>query len=1107
MPATVILISLTMLAALLVTALATSAQGSVPDAPERPTGNAVFIGGVDLEWNDVPGADSYDVQLFRNGQWMDLPGDGVEIAFYGAGAIISELDPSSTYFFHVRARNVHGSSDWSGFNSMASTEQSTLGKRARPDNVAASGAPVINGTAQVRETLTVDTTDIVDENGLDRVKFRFQWISHDGSTDTDIAGATDSTYILVANDESKTIKVRVAFTDRGGYTETQTSAVTASVAARPNSVATGAPTITGTAQVGETLTADTSGIADTDGLSNVSYNYQWVRNDGTSDTDIASATNSTYTLAAADKGNAIKVRVSFTDDADNEESLTSAATASVAARLNSVATGAPTITGTAQVGQTLTADTSGIADADGMTNATFSYQWNANDGIADTDIAGATGSTYTLAATDEGNAIKVRVSFTDDADNDETLTSAATASVAARPNSVATGAPTITGTAQVGETLTADASRIADTDGLSNVSYSYQWVRNDGTSDTDIASATNSTYTLVAADEGKMIKVKVDFTDDQGNDESLTSTATATVSFAVQRQIVNSPATGKPAITGTVAVGETLTAITSGIMDSDGLSNAAYAYQWIRTSGGVDADIADSTGPTYTLISDDQGHTIKVRVTFTDDDGHAEILTSDATDLLLVTSQQESGQPTIRGKKKVGETLRARTSGIVDSEGVTHSGYTYQWIRTSGGVDVDIAMPRPLQYNTSPKYRLTLDDEGHTIKVRVNFWNYAQTLTSVATAEVTRDSNVLPGGSPVIMGTAEVGNRLTVDLSSITDGNGLDHHEHFRFQWIRTSAATDTNIPGATTCGYRVSSSDLGHTLKVLVRFTDDHYYPESLTSAATAVVAQGDQPPAIVSEAGGENLPANTCTTGEAAPGETVTGALRRQTDVDWFAIDLTRGNYYRLELKGASSNNGTLEDPAILGIAKQDGSYIGVHRANIGGQGRDVRTTWKPPSTRTYYLAVGSFRGSPGTYSLTVTQIGSGTDTIPSNRTTTAEVEVGGILLYVIQKPNDRDWIKVDLEAGKLYRIKLENRYTSGQVENQYPALFRVVDPNQVAIPDTTVLYEFGVSAHDQLRQHNVVLDLRAETDGYHYVKAGTTVRTRGLFAITVKEIRDDE
>ena len=128
--------------------------------------------------------------------------------------------------------------------------------------------------------------------------------------------------------------------------------------------------------------------------------------------------------------------------------LTSAA---VAPQPNSTATGQPTISGTAQVGETLTADVSGIADADGLTIVSYSYQWLSS---RDTEIQGAMDSTYTLVSADEGKTIKVRVSFTDDANNQETLTSEATAVVAARPNTPATGLPTITGTAQVDETLT-----------------------------------------------------------------------------------------------------------------------------------------------------------------------------------------------------------------------------------------------------------------------------------------------------------------------------------------------------------------------------------------------------------------------------------------------------------------------------------------------------------------------------------------------------------------------------------------------------------------------------------------------------------------------------
>ena len=98
----------------------------------------------------------------------------------------------------------------------------------------------------------------------------------------------------------------------------------------------------------------------------------------------------------------------------------------------SAAAGAPTISGTPQVGEELTASTSGIADADGLDNAGFAYQWIRTD----TDIQGATGSTYTAVDADEGKRLKVRISFTDDAGHEESLTSAATDAVAAAPESL-----------------------------------------------------------------------------------------------------------------------------------------------------------------------------------------------------------------------------------------------------------------------------------------------------------------------------------------------------------------------------------------------------------------------------------------------------------------------------------------------------------------------------------------------------------------------------------------------------------------------------------------------------------------------------------------------
>ncbi len=590
-------------------------------------------------------------------------------------------------------------------------------------NSPATGAPTISGTAQVGETLTADVSGIVDADGLTNVSYTYQWIANDGTTDTDIPGATSSTYTLSDDDVGKTIKLRVSFTDDANNSETLTSDATATVPTTDewwadmlvvdygtgaigaasadlfsnsggnaglqakwlwfysperklrlaftdnvpnvndltllvgdvalalqggdatftwedvdvdwedgqtltarivrdwtsavvalNSPATGLPTIIGTAQAGETLTADVSGVNDEDGLTSVSYSYQWIANDRTTDTDIQDATDSTYTLTDDDAGKTIKVRVSFTDDADHEETLTSAATAAVAAKPNTPAAGAPTITGTAQVGETLTADVSSIADSDGLTNVSYSYQWIARG----SDIDGATGSTYELTSSEQGQTIQVRVTFTDDADHEETLTSGATSAVAAKPNSPALGAPTIGGTPQVGETLTADTSGISDDDGLINVSYSYQWTAGGS----DIAGATGSTHTLTASEQGQTIQVRVTFTDDAENAETLTSGATSAVAAKP-----NSPATGAPTIGGTPQVGETLTADTSGISDDDGLTNVSYSYQW--TAGG--SDISGATGSSYTLKGVQKGQTIQVRVSFRDDADHEETQTSAAT--------------------------------------------------------------------------------------------------------------------------------------------------------------------------------------------------------------------------------------------------------------------------------------------------------------------------------------------------------------------------------------------------------------------------------------------------------------------------------------------
>ena len=660
--------------------------------------------------------------------------------------------------------------------------------------------------------MTAVTSGVSDIDALTNVSYAYQWLADDAA----IANADASTYRLTAAEHGKAIKVTVTFTDDAGNAESVTSEATGAVAARPNSPATGQPAITGTAQVGETLTASTSGISDVDGLTNATFSYQWLADDAA----IANAHASTYTLTAAEQGKAIKVTVSFTDDAGNAESVTSAATGAVAARPNSPATGQPAITGTAQVGETLTASTSGISDADGMTSTVFTYRWLADDA----GISRATGSSYTLADGEEGKAIKVRVSFTDDAGNAESVTSAATSAatgaVAARPNSPATGQPAIAGTAQVGETLTADTSGISERRRADqrNVQLSVAGRRRGHSERRRLDLHPHCRRT------GQGHQGHGELYRRCGPPESVTSAATGAVAARP-----NSPATGQPAIIGTAQVGETLTASTSGISDADGLTNATFSYQWLAD----DAAIANADASTYTLTAAEQGKAIKVTVSFTDDAGHQESVTSAATGAVAARpNSPATGQPAIIGTAQVGETLTASTSGISDADGLTNATFSYQWLADDAGISGV----------TSSSYTVTDGDEGKAIKVTVTFTDdegNAESLASAATGAVAARSNSPATGQPTISGTAQVGETLTADTSGISDADGLTNAT-FTYRWL----ADNTAINGADASTYTLTAAEEGKAIRVTVSFTDDAGNRESVTSAATGAVSAA--PPSL---------------------------------------------------------------------------------------------------------------------------------------------------------------------------------------------------------------------------------------------------------------------
>ena len=442
--------------------------------------------------------------------------------------------------------------------------------------------------------------------------------------------------------------------------------------------ASGRPDILGVTEAGERLTANRDAVTDPDGTtkandgeSGYAYAYQWIRvGTDASETDIADATGSTYSLTGSDVGTRIKVSVSFTDDADNPETVTSEAVGPVASARGScdprhIRDGDIDWCTELTVGTT-------TEEADmGETIAVYGYRGSSpRYGLLMNDIIQYNAKTYTVkrltlevgestrtltldlsgGRMPSGSTVQVgETIFTVDgalvtatgyrwnAPSDLVWVAGGVVVVSVGlENFSASGRPGIKGLARVGETLTATTSDIVDPDGKSRAeagergfAYSYQWARNDGNTKTDIAGATARTYTLTDADLGKKVSVSVVFRDDADDENDSINGPMFSHAFPMRFAGIGAhDPGGAPTITGATLVGDALTANLGTIADADGLPTTTfpdgYTFQWVRVDGTLETDIPGATSATYTLTDRDRGMRIKVMVSFTDGGGNAE---------------------------------------------------------------------------------------------------------------------------------------------------------------------------------------------------------------------------------------------------------------------------------------------------------------------------------------------------------------------------------------------------------------------------------------------------------------------------------------------------
>ncbi|MBF4621106.1 carboxypeptidase regulatory-like domain-containing protein [Clavibacter sp. VKM Ac-2542] len=501
---------------------------------------------------------------------------------------------------------------------------------------------------------------------------------------------------LVASAQAGMATSAIAADAPAGTAAVGTAAVTFTTAPQPS--------ITGTAQVGSTLFAVTGTWAPQPD----SFTFKWWSNG----VAISGATGSAYTLVAADLGKKITLTVTANKSGYTSLAKSSAATATVAAAPSPIAfttVPTPTITGTPKVGTPLTAATGTWAPVP----TTFAYRWF----VANVAVTGATASTYTPVAADVGKRITVTVTGSRSGYTTAAKTSAASAAVVAAPVTTPSTfttvpTPTISGTAQVGSTLTAAPGTWAPVP----TTFSYRWF----VANVAVSGATASTYAPVAADVGKKITVTVTGARSGYTSASKTSAASAAVVAAPAAKAF--AVASSPTITGTVAVGGVLTAATGSWSPAP-----AFTYQW---SAGSTA-ISGATGSAYTLGTADLGKTITVTIT-AKATGYITTTRTSAATVAVGKPAITSTQPVIVGDAKVGYPLR-----VVPGLWTPKPAFTYVWyandVRISG--------------STANEYTPTTADVGKRITATAlgtatGFTNTAR--TSAKTAAVVAANVQLP---------------------------------------------------------------------------------------------------------------------------------------------------------------------------------------------------------------------------------------------------------------------------------------------------------------------------------------------------------------------------
>ena len=607
---------------------------------------------------------------------VTLPGKGVLKLINipaTSGVHVSNADLNAGRLIYSPPANANGA-DYADFtftvdNSAAESVPYTMTIHLTAVNDPATGAPTIaDPSLWVGQTLVASPGNIADMDGLSSPNYRYQWVQVDGGSETNILGATSTSYMPVSGDVGKKLRVKFTFTDDDRTTETLASPATLAVLAAANTRPTASNNAVATNEdTNYTFTAARFNFLDEDSVDTLA-SVKIVTPPEESSTGTltlngaAVSAGAVVTRAQLDASRLIyrplanangNSHASFTFSVSDgrygsaAESVPYTMTIHVTA-VDDPATGAPTIADPSLwVGQTLVASPGNIADVDGLNSPNYRYQWVQVDGGSETNILGATSTSYMPVPGDVGKKLRVKFTFTDDDGTTGTLASPATLAVLAAANTRPTASNNaVTIDEDTNYTFTATSFNFLDEDSvdtLASVKIVTPPESSTGALTLDGAAVSaGAVVTKAQLDASRLIYAPLanangnshaSFTFSVSDGRYGSAAESVPYTMTIHVTAVDDPATGVPFIGQRAPRVDltTLVADTGQISDMDGPISLNYRYQWVQVNGLTGTDIDGATSRLYKPVSGDVGQGLRVRVSFTDNGGTINTLTSATT--------------------------------------------------------------------------------------------------------------------------------------------------------------------------------------------------------------------------------------------------------------------------------------------------------------------------------------------------------------------------------------------------------------------------------------------------------------------------------------------